>query len=158
MKNKNIHSPEKMQEQLIELGLDVISADNSTIKFWYNGNIIQYFPKKQWASGKGINDGRGWENLINQLKYIILSKQKPYYGVYNYILKNYPEVFKGTLEHPETRPHREVVNELMVEYIREILELPFEKEASDKGLLANAETIQKHWHGFKSFLEPEYDF
>jgi len=62
------HSPEKMEQVLIDLGLDVISADKTVIVFWYKGNKIQYFIKSQWASGRGIEDGRGWDRLIKQLQ------------------------------------------------------------------------------------------
>lgn len=65
---KTPHNPEAMENALIDLGLDVISVDKHLIKFWYKGNTIQYFFKKQWASGKGITDCRGWDNMIKQLK------------------------------------------------------------------------------------------
>lgn len=38
------------------------------IKFTHNGNEITFFPYKGWFSGKGIQCGRGIENLIRQLK------------------------------------------------------------------------------------------
>jgi len=85
-------------------------------------------------------------------------KNKPYWGVYNYLLKHYPEVFKGTAEHPETRPHSEVVNGIMVEYIREILELPFKEDASNESLIFNATTIQNNWIAFKEHMAPEFDY
>jgi len=63
-----MHSPEQIEQTLIDLGCDIISLDKSMVKFWWKGNIIQYFFKKQWATGKGIDDGRGFENLIKQLQ------------------------------------------------------------------------------------------
>lgn len=51
-----------------ELELDVISADPRAVMFWYKGNRIQFFMKKQWATGKGIQDGRGWDKLYRQIK------------------------------------------------------------------------------------------
>lgn len=63
-----MHSPEQIEAKLVDLGLDIISCDKSVIKFWFNGNTIQYFFKKQWATGKGIEDGRGFTRLLNQLK------------------------------------------------------------------------------------------
>ena len=65
---KNTSTIEDMENALIELGLDVIHADRQCIRFWLNGNEITYWVKKQWATGRGIEDGRGWKNLYNQLK------------------------------------------------------------------------------------------
>lgn len=58
----------EVENELIEMGFDVISSTKGTIQFWHNGNVITYYIKKQWATGKGINDGRGWDNLIKQIK------------------------------------------------------------------------------------------
>lgn len=57
-----------IEQSLIDAGFDVISATTGVVTFWYNGNIITYYVKKQWASGKGIEDGRGWGNLWKQIK------------------------------------------------------------------------------------------
>lgn len=57
-----------IEQSLIDAGFDVISATTGVVTFWYNGNIITYYVKKQWASGKGIEDGRGWDNLWKQIK------------------------------------------------------------------------------------------
>lgn len=64
----NCHSPSQIENFLIELGFDVIQADKTVVKFWYNGNIISFWVKKQWFSGKGVEDGRGFNNLINQIQ------------------------------------------------------------------------------------------
>lgn len=58
----------EIEQILLDLNIDVISTDNNIIKFWYNSNIIIYYVKKQWATGKGITDGRGFNNLLKQLK------------------------------------------------------------------------------------------
>lgn len=63
-----IHKPEHLEQFLIENELDVISIDKSCIKFWYNFNPVTFYFKKQWATGKSIEDCRGLENLIKQIK------------------------------------------------------------------------------------------
>jgi len=37
------------------------------IQFKFKGNIITYFPYSGWATGKGIKDGRGLQNLLQQI-------------------------------------------------------------------------------------------
>lgn len=61
------NSPQQIENALIDIGLDVISTDKGVVKFWYKGNVITYYHKKQWASGRGITDGRGWKKLYKQL-------------------------------------------------------------------------------------------
>lgn len=60
--------PEEIENSLIDLDIDVISVDKISVKFWFKGRIITYFIKKQWATGKTIDDCRGWDNLYRQLK------------------------------------------------------------------------------------------
>lgn len=61
-------STEEIENSLVDLGIDVISADKISVKFCFKGRIITYFIKKQWATGKTIKDCRGWDNLYAQLK------------------------------------------------------------------------------------------
>jgi hypothetical protein len=44
-----------------------IRSSARLIEFTYNGNVIKYFPYSGWATGVGIEDGRGLQNLLNQL-------------------------------------------------------------------------------------------
>lgn len=67
MKAKEPNSPDQMEQLLIDIGIDVISVNKVSIKFWFKGNEIEYFIKKQWVTGKGIKDGRGWNHMYNQL-------------------------------------------------------------------------------------------
>ena len=53
---------------ILDAGCDIIRKDESKIVFLYNNQTVLYYPKKEWATGKSIQDGRGLENLINQLK------------------------------------------------------------------------------------------
>ena len=38
------------------------------LEFKYKGNTIKFYPYSGWHSGKGIKDGRGFQNLIKQLE------------------------------------------------------------------------------------------
>lgn len=63
--------PKRIQyaiNRINELGIIVTEKDERSIKFYYKGALITFFPYSGWASGKTITDGRGIENLIKQLK------------------------------------------------------------------------------------------
>lgn len=59
---------EHAKYKLEEIGIDVIFECESRIEFYYDGELIQYYPFKQWATGKSIEDGRGLNNLLKQIK------------------------------------------------------------------------------------------
>lgn len=54
--------------ELSKLGYEVKIETNTMISFLFKGNIIHYYPYSGWHTGKGINDGRGWKKLYNQIK------------------------------------------------------------------------------------------
>ena len=53
---------------ILDTGCDIIRKDESKIVFLYNYQTIFYYPFKEWATGKGIKDGRGLNNLLKQIK------------------------------------------------------------------------------------------
>lgn len=55
-------------QKLTEKGITITSKDSTKITFDWNGNKITFFPYSGWHTGKGIKDGRGINNLLNQLK------------------------------------------------------------------------------------------
>ena len=57
-------------EQLEAIGCRVTPKNDGSrsILVEKNGLKITFFPYSGWASGRGITDGRGIHNLINQLK------------------------------------------------------------------------------------------
>lgn len=55
-------------EKIKGFGLEVISTDDTCVKFIFKGNVISFYPYSGWHTGKGINDGRGANNLWIQLK------------------------------------------------------------------------------------------
>lgn len=54
--------------KLSEINIDVHYQDKTTIKFYFKGNEITFYPYTGWVTGKGIKDGRGIANLLKQLK------------------------------------------------------------------------------------------
>lgn len=56
------------KHELTKLGLTILEIDDTKIIFEFKGNNITYFPYSGWASGKGIQAGRGWGHLYWQLK------------------------------------------------------------------------------------------
>lgn len=48
-------------------GLKILN-DDKCIKFWYKMHPVTFWYKKQWSTGKSIEDGRGLKHLLNQIK------------------------------------------------------------------------------------------
>lgn len=66
--------PQRMEyaiEILSKLGYTLWHKDNTKIKFDLKGETVTFFPYSGWHTGKSIKDGRGFQNLLNQLKKII---------------------------------------------------------------------------------------
>lgn len=64
--------PKRMQvarEKIEALGYDIFFSDQTVLAFTHNNEVVKYFPYSGWASGKSIKDGRGLQNLLNQLKH-----------------------------------------------------------------------------------------
>lgn len=55
-------------DTLTELGYEVTKYGSDGLAFEYKGSRILYFPYSGWASGATIEDGRGLQNLLKQLK------------------------------------------------------------------------------------------
>lgn len=49
-------------------GYEVFRVTDKELQFEYKGALIHFFPYTGWASGKTIKDGRGINNLINQIR------------------------------------------------------------------------------------------
>lgn len=56
------------QHTIEALGFTIISKTDIYIQFEFNGSIVTYFPYSGWATGKTIQDGRGMQNLLRQIK------------------------------------------------------------------------------------------
>ncbi len=56
------------KSEIEKLGYEIISEDATKIKFYYKGAMITFYPYSGWHTGKSIVDGRGIENLLNQIR------------------------------------------------------------------------------------------
>lgn len=50
------------------LGYEIQHQDKTKLQFEFNGSTVTFYPYSGWHTGKTINDGRGIEKLINQIK------------------------------------------------------------------------------------------
>jgi|GEM_PF-5039900 len=53
---------------LEKLGLHILYRNSQQIQFLFKNQRIIHWIEKSWSSGKGIQDCRGLENLLVQLK------------------------------------------------------------------------------------------
>lgn len=63
--------PKRMEyaiKKLEALGIRFNYQDETTIRFYWDGSMITFYPYSGWFSGKGIKQGRGLTKLLNQLK------------------------------------------------------------------------------------------
>lgn len=54
--------------QILELGYDITFTCNTRLEFYHNRELVRFFPYTGWHTGKSIEDGRGLNNLLKQLK------------------------------------------------------------------------------------------
>lgn len=63
--------PKRLRETRLEierLGYNITFQSDTELRFMYNGHLVKFFPYSGWHTGKSIQDGRGFENLIKQIK------------------------------------------------------------------------------------------
>ena len=63
--------PERLEHAIKEienLGYTITQRTNTSITFGYMDAYVTFFPYSGWHSGKSIKDGRGLQNLLNQIK------------------------------------------------------------------------------------------
>ena len=76
MARLNIERQERLEPERIahavrrieQLGYTITLRDNKKIQFTHKGKTVTFFPNSGWATGKTIQDGRGLDKLIKQLK------------------------------------------------------------------------------------------
>lgn len=76
MARLNIERMERLEPERIahavrrieQLGYTITLRDNKKIQFIHKGKTVTFFPYSGWATGKTIQDGRGLDKLIKQLK------------------------------------------------------------------------------------------
>ena len=55
-------------QKIRRLGYKNVKESKTSVNFEHNGYPIVFWKKSKWFSGKSIEDGRGIDNLISQLK------------------------------------------------------------------------------------------
>ena len=58
----------RAQQALENLGFEVMRIDDNTLEFQFKDSVIKFYPYSGWATGSTIIDGRGFDNLLKQLK------------------------------------------------------------------------------------------
>lgn len=64
--------PERIEyavRKIKELGYEITHRDDLMIQFTYKGQPVTFFPYSGWATGKTIQDGRGLQKLLKQLRH-----------------------------------------------------------------------------------------
>ncbi len=56
------------KESIEQAGYTVEVIGENQLRFVFKGHPVTFWPFTGWASGKSITDGRGIQNLLNQLK------------------------------------------------------------------------------------------
>lgn len=63
--------PERVQScknVLEKLGFAVERVGDTELRFSFKEHVVKFFPYSGWHSGKTIKDGRGFNNLLKQIK------------------------------------------------------------------------------------------
>lgn len=63
--------PVRMKEckrSLEKMGFEVTTNGSNLLMFMFNGELVRFWAYSGWHSGKSIKDGRGFSNLLKQLK------------------------------------------------------------------------------------------
>lgn len=63
--------PKRIEFAISELkkkGIVTFISDKTTVKFNYKGETVTLFPYSGWHTGKSVKDGRGLQNLLNQIE------------------------------------------------------------------------------------------
>lgn len=56
------------KQALEQMGFAVEQIGATQLRFIFRGSPVLFYPYSGWHTGKTIKDGRGFKNLINQLK------------------------------------------------------------------------------------------
>lgn len=55
-------------KKLNALGIAIETRDSKKIQFQHKGATVTLYPFSGWFTGKTVHDGRGADNLIDQIK------------------------------------------------------------------------------------------
>lgn len=62
------YAKNKLNELMFEITSEINIDNKKYLEFVYKGEVVRFYPYSGWATGKSIKDGRGLQNLLNQLK------------------------------------------------------------------------------------------
>lgn len=63
--------PERMayaKKAIEDLGYEITIEKSTSLTFMFKSEFVTIFPYSGWHTGKSIKDGRGLQNLLNQIK------------------------------------------------------------------------------------------
>lgn len=55
------------KKKLVDMGFLVEQKDHTCLQFEWEGNTISFWPYSGWFSGKGLGDGRGFDNMLTRM-------------------------------------------------------------------------------------------
>ena len=53
---------------LEKLGFEVKENGETELQFMFKGSLVKFWPYSGWHTGKTIQDGRGFDRLLRQIK------------------------------------------------------------------------------------------
>lgn len=56
-----------IKTELAKRSIEVVDESVTWVRFMHKGSVITFYPYSGWATGATITDGRGAQNLLNQL-------------------------------------------------------------------------------------------
>ena len=71
IERQNKLEPQRMdyaQSQIEKAGYEVDRVSDNQLRFEFKGGTINFYPYSGWASGATIQDGRGIQKLLKQIK------------------------------------------------------------------------------------------
>ena len=71
IERQNELEPKRMEfakQEIEKLGYEILYENERYLIFEYDNNLVRFFPYSGWHSGGSIQDGRGLQNLLNQIK------------------------------------------------------------------------------------------
>ena len=63
--------PKRMEfarQEIERLGHKITFESSNELRFQFNGKTVKFFPYSGWHTGATFEVGRGWKNLLKQIK------------------------------------------------------------------------------------------
>jgi hypothetical protein len=59
---------EEAKEEITKLGFEITYENDKRIEFIFKDEKVMFYPYSGWFTGKSVQDGRGLQNLLIQIK------------------------------------------------------------------------------------------